>query len=212
MERESDIENHHEKEHSQIENEVISVKSNIFLAMLNAVLILSTYLLVIVGTLFYLKQFHEIDLVGLLISSFLSIKLPILGPALSLMAKLLEDFIMHSFVLALIYGAFISNYEIKIDQDYLHWKKGFLLVNVNKFKLEDVEQVYTVRYTFFPKTKKLYIKALDEDIFKIPYVRNADEVKINLIQLVKKRHIELETQELLHTPIKTLDYNPNQHI
>ena len=184
-----------------------SVKSNILLGALNLFLILGTYLLVLfVGHLF-LREVHGVDILKLLTESSL-IAVPLMSEMFVFLEFLIEGIIVHTAIFALIYAAYISNYEIRLDKDFLHVKKGFLFIDITKIDLNNVERVYTEKYAFFQETKQLCIKSLDEEIIKIPYVPKADEFKNMLVKSVKEHNMNIETTKVLQEPIRVTAPHP----
>lgn len=186
----------------------MDVRSNVLLGALNSALIILVYFFIIVLGYMYVKYFHGIDIITIFSSSLTSTPLPFGAEIFSFMGFLVEDFLVTVAVLALIYAAFISNYQVKIKDNKLMYKRGFLFLQKESFELEDIEQVFTENYPFFKNTKRLCIKALDEDLISIPYVKNASKIRSRLIESVKLRHHNLEIKDLLQSPIKVMDWKP----
>ena len=186
----------------------IDARSNVLYGALNSGMVILAYVLAIFLALLYIKHFHDIDVWHILATSLSSARIPFASDVLGFAEFLIEDFIITTVVLALVYAAFISNYQFKIEGDKVFFKRGFLFLKKEEFELEDVEQVYVENYPFFKSTGQLCIKALDEDIIKLPYVKKAEEIKKQIIEKVKKRHQELEMEEILHAPIKVMSWKP----
>lgn len=184
------------------------IHSNILLGAINAAMVIAVYVGIIFLTHLFLVEVHDINIIQMITQSISLASIPFIAKIMEFLGFLFENVIIDTIILALFYAAYISNYEIKIEKDTLTLKKGFLIVDVDEIKLDNIEQVYTERYTFFYSTKQLCMRTLDEDIIKIPYVPNADELKKILIEKVKAYNAHIKTTEELHAPVRSVALNP----